>query len=245
MKQKILLLDIETSFMQAAVFGRWKQDINMNQILEKDYMLCWSAKWLGENEKMRSGALYRAKSRKKFLKDLWDLIDEANYIVAHNGDNFDLKKIRTYFIQNDLPPPSPFKTIDTLKIARRLFSFPSNRLGDLAEFLGIKMQKTDVGGIKFWIDVVIRKDAKKARAMSKYCDQDVRVLEQVFQALRAWDNKNPVPSISAKHCAACGSTNVKKNGQGLNGTTTIQRVRCKDCGHNMRLLKKAEVLKSA
>jgi hypothetical protein len=44
-------------------------------------------------------------------------MDEADIICAHNGDAFDIKKINSRLITNGFKPPSPFKTIDTLKAA--------------------------------------------------------------------------------------------------------------------------------
>ena len=43
---KILLFDVETAPMRAYVWGRWKQNISLNETISEWYMLCWSAKWL-------------------------------------------------------------------------------------------------------------------------------------------------------------------------------------------------------
>jgi DNA polymerase III epsilon subunit-like protein len=62
-------------------------------------------------------------------------MDEADLICAHNGDAFDIKKINSRLIVNGFKPPSPFKTIDTLKIARRVFKFDSNKLDNIGRYL--------------------------------------------------------------------------------------------------------------
>jgi len=41
---KILLLDIETSPMEALVFGLWDQNINFKNIIAEGTILCWAAK---------------------------------------------------------------------------------------------------------------------------------------------------------------------------------------------------------
>jgi DNA polymerase III subunit epsilon len=68
-------------------------------------------------------------------KDLIASLDGA-VLVAHNA-NFDLS-----FLSSELkavgfaPPDNP--VVDTLALARRCYSFPSNKLGDVARSLGIQ-----------------------------------------------------------------------------------------------------------
>lgn len=57
-------------------------------------------------------------------------------MIAHNGKKFDIPKINTRFIINGLNPPSPYKQIDTLEVARKQFGFSSNSLDALATFFG-------------------------------------------------------------------------------------------------------------
>ena len=45
---KILVLDIETAPMKAAVWEMWKQNISVAMMEKEGYILCWSAKWLGD-----------------------------------------------------------------------------------------------------------------------------------------------------------------------------------------------------
>src|SRR5690606_21341820 len=71
------------------------------------------------------------------IRDLWKLFDEADILIAHNGDAFDKKKANTRFWAAGLKPPSDYKTIDTLKAARRVFKLDSNRLDAIGEFLRI------------------------------------------------------------------------------------------------------------
>ena len=47
---KILLLDIESSPNTAHVWGLWQQNVSINQLMESSYVLCYAAKWLGEDE---------------------------------------------------------------------------------------------------------------------------------------------------------------------------------------------------
>jgi DNA polymerase III epsilon subunit-like protein len=79
---------------------------------------------------------------KAFLK----VMAQADEIVAHNGDRFDLKWLRTRALLHGLDVmPSP-KTIDTLKWAKRYFNFNSNKLDYIAKYLGVGQKMgADVG----------------------------------------------------------------------------------------------------
>src|ERR1019366_3081154 len=76
-------------------------------------------------------------SDKALVKELWRMMNDADIIIAHNGDGFDIKKSNARFIIHGLLPPATYKTIDTLKIARRHFKFGSNKLNDLGVTLGL------------------------------------------------------------------------------------------------------------
>src|SRR5437868_14709279 len=79
------------------------------------------------------------------VKDLWKMMNEADIIVAHNGNSFDIKYANTRFIVHRLDPPAPYKSADTLKIARQVARFPSNKLDELARTFGIDRKLPTTG----------------------------------------------------------------------------------------------------
>ena len=104
-------------------------------------MLSWSAKWLDSNETFSAvltpeEALHEDDTR--IVKDLWILLDEADVVIAHNGKKFDVPKCNARFIVAGLAPPSFYKQIDTLDIAKKQFGFSSNKLDALAGYFGFK-----------------------------------------------------------------------------------------------------------
>lgn len=147
-KPNILLLDIETAPIEAAVWGLWKQNVNIEQIKSEWFMLTWSAKWLFD-DKIFSDKLtleeVKTQDDKRISESMWKFIDYADVVIAHNGDGFDIPRLNTRFILNGIKPPSPYQAIDTLKVARKVFSFSSNKLDFIARQLGIE-GKMDVGG---------------------------------------------------------------------------------------------------
>ncbi len=220
--QKLLIFDIETSPNTSYTWEKYQQDVIA---FEKEReIICFAYKWLGEKEvKVYSSG---TTSHRKLITTLHSLFDEADIILAHNGDRFDIKMANTAFIESKLPPPSPYKTIDTLKIARNKFRFNSNKLNDLAIRLGVG-EKVDTGGFKLWLKC-LQGDKKSWRLMEKYNKMDVILLEKVYLKLRSWAK---TPEIEhGMVCTTCGSKNIQFRGWNVNSVFRSKRYQCQDCG---------------
>lgn len=230
---RILLFDIETTPVNAYVWQLW--DTNVIKVVKDWNMLCFAYKWLGEKE-THVVALPDFKARYKANKSddldvcvsLWKLLNEADIVIAHNGDAFDIKKANARFIMNGMPPPSSYVQIDTKKIAKKYFNFSSNSLKDLARYFGVK-QKADAGGFGTW-EGCMAGDKKAWEHMKEYNKQDVVVLEEVYLTMRPWMNRFPVTNNSLQ-CPKCASKKMQK--RGFERTVTgiqYQRYHCQDCG---------------
>jgi len=232
---KILLLDMETSFMEVRAWGLYKQRIPYTNIINDWFFLSWAAKWLFSAEVMSDVLTPKEavnKNDKRICESLWDMIDQANIIIGHNCNRFDLPKINTRFYLNGLKPPMPYQTIDTLKVAQRNFSFSSNRLDYLGKLI------LDQGKIKTDYDLWVRcmdGDKNALTEMERYNQQDVRLLEEIYVELRPWIKSHPNLAVlmDAKEqcCPNCGSFEFEE-GEGY--YTTPQNkyisIRCKSCG---------------
>lgn len=233
-RPKILLFDIETAPSLGWVWGKWEQ--NVIDFKEEWYLLCFAAKWL--NGGMMTKALcdfkgYKPGSEddKKLVEALWKLFDEADILIAHNGDQFDIKKANARFAFYNLPPPSPYKTIDTLKVARRHFNFTSNKLDDLGKHLGYG-RKLAHTGFHLW-QGCMRGEDKAWKHMIRYNRRDVVLLEQIYLHLRPWMQNHPNISLLTETidgCPSCGSSELQKRGSGINRSGTYQRYQCSSCG---------------
>ena len=118
-KLKVLLLDIETAPNIGYVWGKYEQDVI--KYIQEWYVLCFTGKWLDSGKTVTLGLPgfpdYE-KNRtddKALIEELWKMLDEADVVVAHNGDKFDIKKINTRFLVHGLTPPAPYKPVDTLR----------------------------------------------------------------------------------------------------------------------------------
>lgn len=226
---KILLFDIETAPCETYNWGLYNELTSMDFVKHDWYVLCWSAKWLGDKEIMSEGIYSKSRSDKKIVKKLWNLFNEADIVIAHNAVKFDCRKANTRFIANGLTPPSPPKIVDTLKMARKHFAFTSNRLGDLGAFLGIG-EKLDTGGFKLW-KKCMKGDKEAWDTMVRYCKGDVELLESVYLKLRPYALNHPNTGVyTGKMSCVCGSTNLQRRGYAVTNANRYQRYQCQECG---------------
>lgn len=234
-KAKILLYDIETAPLLGAAWRTW--DTSLVWVVKEWYLLSFAYKWLDEKT-THTVALPDFKRYKKdpendveVIKALHKLFDEADVVIAHNGDKFDQKKANARFAYHNLGPASPFRSIDTLKVARKYFSFTSNRLNDLGEYLGLG-KKVDTGGYRLW-QACMAGDIKAWNKMVKYNIQDVRLLEKIYLELRPWVENHPSRSLMdgrPEACPKCGGGPLIKKGRYFNKVTEIQIWMCRNCG---------------
>ena len=234
---RILLLDIETRPLLGWVWGIWKQNISATQQLKEDWqIITWAAKWYGDDYTYYATAEGK-KDDKECLEDLWHLLDEADVVIGHNGDKFDLPKINARFLQHGIKPPSPYKTIDTLKVAKANFRLTSNRLDYIAKFLGYG-GKVETGGMDLWIKCM-EGDRAAWKQMLIYNIHDVQLLEWVYEELRPWIKGHPNVALYTEGedtiCPACGSNHIHYRGFAYTPVGKYQRFVCNDCGKWGRL----------
>lgn len=226
---KILLLDIESSPNTAHIWGLWNQNIGISQLMESSYVLCWSAKWLGQDELMYD-SVYDS-TPKKMLKQIHKLLDEADAVIHYNGTKFDIPTLNKEFLLNKLGPPAPYKQIDLLKIARNKFKFPSNKLDYVARALGVG-QKIRHPGHELWVRCM-NGDHEAWQLMEEYNKHDVRILEEVYYKFLPWITNHPNQGLHTDIavCPNCGGTHYQRRGYAHTKTMTYARYQCQDCKH--------------
>jgi RNase_H superfamily len=238
MAPKILLFDLETTPLKAWIWDRYETDAIA--VEQESYLLCYAAKWLDGRMMTASLPNYRG-NKEALVKSLWRLLDEADIVVAHNGDQFDIRKSNAFFSHYSLPPPSPYKTVDTLKVARKYHKFSSNKLDDLGEYLGYgKKIKTDFSLWQGCMDG----DTKSWEKMIQYNKRDVVLLERIFLHFRPWiKNINVAIHSDSPVCPKCGSSNLMSRGFAFNVSTKYQRYQCRDCRGWSRSNKNLQIIK--
>lgn len=245
---KVLIFDTENAPNIASVWRVWRENINPAQILSDWYMLSWSAKWMGSNEMMGdvlTSKEARAEDDSRLMRGLWHLIDEAEVIIAHNAEQFDIPVINTRFLLNNMTPPSPYQVIDTLKVARKQFMFTHNKLDFLADRLGIPHKKLETEH-QLWLDCRSGKQ-EALEYMLKYNKMDVTVLEEVYYKIRPYIKSHPNFNLFLETdgvCASCGSAHLKKQGTYVTTVNKYDSYVCKDCGSYTRVTKNKTGVKS-
>ncbi|NBU33837.1 hypothetical protein EBZ38_03330 [bacterium] len=227
MKPKVLFFDIETAPNLAYVWGKYEQDVIA--FVNEFHLLSFAYKWLGSDKVKCETIKGQGGDDKKLAKKLRDLFDQADIVIAHNGDSFDIKKARARFVFHGLKPPSQFATVDTLKVARKYFSFNSNRLNDLGIYLKVG-EKVKHTGFDLWLGCL--KDNKKSwKLLEKYNKQDVSLLEKVYHKLLPWMERHPNMALLQDRdgCPKCGSKHVHKDGVYANSMSLQQRWECQKC----------------
>ena len=226
-KQKVLLYDLETSFNKAYCFGKYEQ--NINQYQEESRLLSFAYKWLGESK------IYclseNEVNNEKLVKKLWEVLDEADIIVAHNAKRFDNRKSCSYFLEDRLTPPSPYKVFDTREFARNKFGFNSNSLDDLGEHLGLGKKERILDKDKMWVRLTDRTASKQDWSiLKKYNKKDVALLEKVYLLFRPWTTNHAPIHHGKEVCQMCGGSLMYRGFSFLASGLKKQRVVCKSCG---------------
>lgn len=229
--QKILILDIETSPNLAFVWGAWKQNVSYNQFVQHSNILCYAAKWYG-NDRIFTKNTYES-TEHAVVEQLLALLDAADIVVTHNGKKFDIPVIRSRAVELGMKPFSPIKHVDTYLVAKTLFNFELNKLAYIAKYLNVeeKSEHKKFPGFSMW-EECLRYNPEAWKEMVAYNIQDVITLEQVYEKLLPWMENHPnvmVDNPSSPKCPKCGG-HLQRRGFYFTNVSKYQRYRCKSCG---------------
>ncbi len=254
MEDKLKWLLIDTEWTYAIYYGfpsKKPQYMAARNIKHRQF--CPNASFMWEHQsKVKSVSVLDnpAQFKKDFRNDkvcavaLHEAMSEADVIVAHNLDKFDLPMLNVIFALYGLGPIPEKKLVDTLKVARKHFRFAGNGLDDLLKFFGHsgKAEKPD------WV-AMTEGCAKNIKKSITYCNRDVVGLKIILKILRPYMRNIPkmreikLPEhYGIISCEACDSDKLQNKGLGGFGGALYPRVRCSECGHehkgNMKLWKK-------
>lgn len=237
---KVLFFDIETAPNKMHGWSLWNQNFGLNQIESEWFILSYSAKWLGNEEVFYEDmeGIVDTEDDTHLLDSLWKLIDEADVVIGQNSKSFDIKKMNARWIMKGYLPPSPYKQIDTLDIAKRNFAFTSRKLEWMTDKLcdNKKLTHGKFAGFELWKQCLL--DNPDAwLEMKEYNMMDVVSLEELYLKMAAWDNKHVNFNLYTKenkHVCRCGSHAVVEAGYAYTGVSKFQQYRCLDCGATTR-----------
>ncbi len=228
---RILIFDIETAPNLAYTWGTYEQ--NVVDFVSTWTMLSFAYKWVGDGKTkcVSNWDFGKTLDDTDTILVLWTLLDQADIVVAHYGDKFDIKKANTRFLQLGLGAPSPYKTVDTKKIASRYFAMPRNSLDYIGEYLGLG-RKVKHPGWEMW-EGCIAGEEKWWKLMIRYNKQDVVLLEKVWRAMQSFESNGPnMAALSGeKVCPKCGvdAKHLQSRGFTTPSTWTYRQYYCNVC----------------
>ena len=225
---KIMVWDIETTGFKAdfahllAVAAKWIDD---------DYVYTWRIDDIEGYGDTPASYL----DDKDIVEEVIEMVNEADMLVHHYGDKFDLPFLNTRALEWGLAPPGAIRTVDTCKIARSQLAMGSNRLATLAEYLNDETAQK--GGLtkQEW-RVAPHGDRKVMTKMLEYCIGDVMATEGIYLKLRPVMKHHPYVSVPREgverstQCNICGSGNTVSGGSYYTKIMHVRRRVCNDCG---------------
>jgi hypothetical protein len=242
---KRLFLDIETCPNVCFVWRTgYKISVDAKSILFPARIITAAWKWQGgkktEAIEWTPGKQFQ-ESDEQLINAIVPVMAQADEIVAHYGDGFDIPWIRGRALKHGVICPI-LKTVDTKAWSSKLFYLPSNKLDFLAEYLGIgKKIRTDY---ELWKDVAFRQDIVALKKMVMYNIHDVELLEPVYHKLSDYGPvKTHVGVLEGGEkwsCARCGSEKVRRMRPQVSAKGSIQhQMQCQSCGKYYMISNKA------
>lgn len=224
---RILAIDIETSPNLAHVWGLWNVNVSLAQLRESTELLCFAAKWLGDDEVM----FHRGEA---MVEAAYGLLDAADVVVHWNGRRFDVPHLNREFLQAGYTPPAPFRQIDLMETVKKRFRFPSNKLDYVSRVLGLA-GKVAHEGHELWVKCMAG-DPEAWVTMEAYNRQDVTLLEDLYRELLPWIPGHPHRQLygGTGRCPACSGSDVRSAGSAYTQVSKFAQYRCADCGTWLR-----------
>ena len=236
----VLFLDIETLPIIAYTWGTWGVDITNDKIIKDWCVLAFAAKWLDDPRIIADILIPKevsARDDKRLCQHIWRLLDDADVVIAQNGKRFDLPKINGRLWKHGVGPPSSYKTVDTMEAAKKTFGLTYNSLDFLGEYLGAgRKLKTE---FELWAKCD-RGDKDALTRMTEYNQQDVFLLEEVYNKMRPWIPNHPRLTVYDKIagvCPVCMDNNIKEIGLYTAAQRQYREFRCSSCAsiwHNTK-----------
>jgi hypothetical protein len=230
---KILVFDIECTGMILESYGLYNQNHNHKDIIEDWSLLSYAAWFVGEEEihymDNRYGLDYR--DDRQIVEGLHHLINEADWIIGHNSDRFDLKKFNAKsekYLLDDIHEKTQW---DTLKMLKSKYSLASNSLDYAAKYFDLKERKSGHGKFpgKSLFDECKKGNMEAWQELELYNKQDVKVTWELFQRLAKKDKRINMQSFYQRQVCICGNEKFHKDGFRFTRQGRFQIYRCNQC----------------
>jgi DNA polymerase elongation subunit (family B) len=238
---KILTFDIETAPCKAYIWSQFSKYIPVENIISDWYIMSVAAKFLHEDEVhyWDKRENWDDEDDSLILKNIWSLLDKADIVVTQNGDKFDIKKLNSRFLANEMKPSSPFKSVDLLKVDKRKFGHTSNKLSYKTDKFCKKYKKLHhekFPGMKLWTEC-LKGNMEAWQEMEDYNIHDTLSTEELYLIYLPWIDNHPNINLHYEdkltRCR-CGSLDMEHNGYAYTNLSKFDLYTCNDCGASIR-----------
>lgn len=249
---KVYLWDLETGYQTAVIWDLLQNQkyISHTNLQSERYIMTCAIKELDKE----GISLYKINDYPRFWRDPTDdrevverirnHLENADALIAHNGDQYDIRFLNARLLYWGYDPLPPIITIDTRKIAKKEFRLNSNSLDYIAKFLRVGAKQ----GIsqKEWIKALAG-DGEAVDTIGSYNIVDVEVLEKVYKKLAPYTSTKLNRLLFTEEteepvCPLCGSDDYQRRGHAYTRTGRYQRYQCNQCSswfqdtrHNLRV----------
>ena len=215
-RNRILILDVERldGITQQHYWDRGdlkNRYVHYETVIRQPRTTIFCAKWYDSDEVIRL-AEWDKGGRKRFLKNIHDVMSEADIAVGHNIDNADMPWLKgDLHIEGGLPPLPPMKTVDTLKVLRREFKSgaPFKGLDAFCQLVGLQA-KTDHYDRHAMERAVTEQSTEDRARLTDYCAGDVVATQGLLDYLRPHIKNHPALFVDGEHamnvCNRCGES---------------------------------------
>lgn len=244
-RNKILILDVERLPGITKQYWWDRADLKQRYIhyesverQPRTTIVC--AKWYDQPDVIEL-AEWDTGGRKKFLRKVHQLLGSADIVVGHNIDNADIPWLHgDLFLEANLPPLPPIKTVDTLKILRRQFKSgaPFKSLSAFCQIVGIP-GKSDVYDRDAMERAVTGKSVEDRQRLVAYCAGDVIATQGLYDYLRPYIPNHPALAVEGKDplrvCHRCGHDTDPIPRRYVANVLSYSMRRCPNCGGYSRI----------
>lgn len=243
---KRLFFDIETGYYILKIrtwqLKNFNKYFNYEDIEREKEIICISYKWQYED---KVHTLDFRNGEKQMLKEFIKILGDADEIIAHNGDRFDLPFLRARCLYHGVLMFPTYRTLDTLKKTRSSFLFASNKLDYLLKYTEVG-EKVEHEGFDMWKKIIEgdKKESEEAlEKMIEYCEGDVIGLADFYAVISPFitHNNNFAVLVGGDKwdCPECGSGNVELHHTYTTAMGVIRRqMKCNDCKKQYKISNK-------
>lgn len=250
-RNRILILDVER--IDGITQQHWwdrgdlkQRYIHHETVIREPRTTIVCAKWYDQPDVMRF-AEWDEGGRSKFLKNVHQLMSEADIIVGHNLDRADVP-----WLKGDLhlprighphkphhKPLPRFQTVDTLKVLRREFGngVPFKSLDAVLKILG-HPGKTDHYD-RDAMERAVAGSLEDRQRETDYCEGDVLATQWLYDWERPHIKNHPMLFVDGQNglttCKACGRKTKPIAKRYVADVFTYTMHRCTTCGWHAKI----------